>query len=77
MMIHQTSPASLLSLATSVVSGSENLDSIQHWQIREANIEAQPTQAVHSDGEIVCETPITVKILPQALRIIVPEVAQV
>lgn len=77
MVINQTNLASLLSIAASVVSGSENLDSIQHWQIREATIVAQPTQAVHSDGEIVCETPITVKILPQALRVIVPEVAEV
>jgi diacylglycerol kinase (ATP) len=72
-VIHHTNLASLLSLAASVVSGSENLHSIQHWQIREATIDAQPLQAVMSDGEIIGETPITIKVLPQALRVIVPE----
>jgi len=76
-VIHQTNLASLLSLAASVVSGSENLNSIQHWQVREATVETQPPQDVHSDGEIIGKTPITVKVLPQALRVIVPEVAQV
>jgi YegS/Rv2252/BmrU family lipid kinase len=76
-VIHQSNLGSLLSLAASVVSGNENPTSIQHWQVREAVIEAQPPQVVHSDGEIIGETPITVKVVPQALRVIVPEVTQV
>jgi diacylglycerol kinase family enzyme len=75
-VVHQTHLAALLSLAASVVSGTENFSSIQHWQIREAVIEAQPSQDVHSDGEIIGKTPLTVKVLPQALRVIVPELPQ-
>jgi diacylglycerol kinase family enzyme len=75
-IIQQANLTSLLSLALNAVGAGFNPDTIQPWQVREVAIQAEPSQAVQSDGEIIGETPIIAKILPQALRIIVPEVAQ-
>ncbi len=76
-VIQQADLASLVSLAVSFIGGSTELDTIQHWQVRQVTIEAEPTQVVQSDGEIIGQTPLTAQILPQALRIIVPEMPQI
>lgn len=75
-VIQQADLSSLLSLAFSVMSGTPNLNAIQHWQVREVIVQAEPPQIVQSDGEIIDQTPITAKIVPQALTIIVPENSQ-
>jgi YegS/Rv2252/BmrU family lipid kinase len=75
-VIQQANLTSLLSLALNAVGAAFNPDTIQHWQVREVAIQAEPIQEIQSDGEIIGQTPITAKILPQALRIIVPEAAQ-
>jgi YegS/Rv2252/BmrU family lipid kinase len=72
-VIRQADLASLLSLAVSMIEGGPNLGALQHWQVREVSIQAEPPQLIHSDGEIVGRTPFTAKILPQALKIIVPD----
>jgi YegS/Rv2252/BmrU family lipid kinase len=72
-VIRQADLASLLSLAVSMIEGGPNLSALQHWQVREVSIQAEPPQLIHSDGEIVGRTPFTAKILPQALKIIVPD----
>lgn len=63
---------SLVALAASVVGGVENAPALQHWQIREASISSDPSQTVQVDGEIVGETPVDVRVIPQAVRIVVP-----
>ena len=35
-------------------------------------IEATPDQAIWADGEYIGRTPVTLKVLPQALPVIVP-----
>jgi YegS/Rv2252/BmrU family lipid kinase len=47
-------------------------EAYQHWQGREITVTADPPQLVHGDGEVWGETPISVKILPQALSVLVP-----
>ena len=48
--------------------------SLDHWQCREVTLHADSPQAIHSDGEeeSFASTPITAKILPQALNVVVP-----
>jgi diacylglycerol kinase family enzyme len=48
-------------------------DAFHHWQAREITIEADPPQHVIGDGELWGETPISLKVLPQAVRFLVPE----
>ena len=47
--------------------------SIHHLQGREITLEADPEQSVWIDGEEYGKTPITAKVMPKALQIVVPE----
>lgn len=73
-IVRQANLPSLLALAASIVTGNENAEPLLHWQAREITVASTPSQTVQADGEILGQTPITAKILPQAVQIIVPEV---
>jgi diacylglycerol kinase (ATP) len=45
---------------------------IYHWQGREITLEADPPQSVWIDSEEYGQTPITAKVLPKALEVVVP-----
>jgi len=62
----------LLAVAASVLSGSAGAEPLQHFQAREVSVEMEPQQAVTIDGEMVDVSPIHVKVIPDALRVIVP-----
>jgi YegS/Rv2252/BmrU family lipid kinase len=51
-------------------------DLFDHWQARQICIESDPPQPVHIDGEMVGTTPVTIEILPRAIRVIVPRAGQ-
>lgn len=42
------------------------------WRGREIRIEAEPNQPVWTDGEFYGRTPVTVCVLPQAVKVVVP-----
>jgi YegS/Rv2252/BmrU family lipid kinase len=63
---------SLLAVAASVVAGNENAEPLLHWRAREVTIEADPPQTIQLDGEILDQTPAQARVLPSALRVIVP-----
>ena len=47
-----------------------------HWQGRQISIEADPPQPVQIDGEVVNPTPVSMEILPRAIRVLSPKTAQ-
>ena len=49
----------------------ENASKYLH-QGKEIRIDAEPDQAIWADGELIGRTPISLKVLPQALPVIVP-----
>ncbi len=53
----------------------EDADPLQHWQGREITVVADPPQTVQVDGEIMGQTPITARVVPGAVRVIVPRMA--
>ena len=61
----------LLSVAASAIGVSEPLE---HWQAREITVETNPPQTVECDGEIIESTPLTASVLPQAIRVMVPDI---
>jgi YegS/Rv2252/BmrU family lipid kinase len=63
---------SLLSLAVSVMGGSENERALQHWQARQVTVAAGPIQTVQLDGELLGQTPVSVEVAPGAVCAIVP-----
>lgn len=71
-VIRKADLVSLFSLAASVMSGNENADKMPHFTGREIDIVAKPKQAVQADGELIGDSPVHVKVLPQAIRVIVP-----
>lgn len=59
---------------TNAIGGAENLP---HWQGREITLNVDPAQPIECDGEMIDPTPVTVSIVPQALRVIVPNAATI
>jgi diacylglycerol kinase family enzyme len=47
-------------------------DSFVHWQARDIEIDCDPPEAIQIDGEVAGETPISIQIIPQALRVLTP-----
>ncbi len=72
LVIHSADMPYVLSLAASVVTGSEERAPFEHWQAREVEVVVDPPQAVQADGEVLEPGPIHARVIPQALRIIVP-----
>jgi YegS/Rv2252/BmrU family lipid kinase len=75
-VIQQGNLGALLSVAASMVAGNEDAEQLLHWQGREVSVVADPPQTIQLDGEVLGQTPVTARILPQALRVIVPETAE-
>ena len=63
---------SLLSAAANVVASGEMAQPLLHWQAREASIVADPPQTVAVDGELVEIDSVAVRVVPQAIRVVVP-----
>ena len=49
------------------------VDLFDHWQARQICIESDPPQPLQVDGEIVGTTPVTIDILPRAIRVLTPK----
>jgi YegS/Rv2252/BmrU family lipid kinase len=76
-VIRRGDPASLLAVAASVVAGNENAEPLLHWQGREITVEANPPQSVQLDGDVVGQSPLTARVVPRGLRVLVPAAAPV
>jgi diacylglycerol kinase (ATP) len=63
---------SLVSLLASVVARAPEPPVVEHWQVRQVRIEADPAQPVQVDGEMLAETPVSIQVVPQSVRILVP-----
>jgi diacylglycerol kinase family enzyme len=50
---------------------------VEYYQCREISLSGEQTLPVHMDGEPVTETPVTIRTLPVALNVIVPQNAPV
>ncbi len=72
-VIRKADLSTLVSLATSVVTGQENLQAMQHWQAKAVTVVSDPVQTVQVDGEIVGQSPVQAQIIPQAIHIVVPQ----
>jgi diacylglycerol kinase family enzyme len=75
-VIRNTDLASLTALAAKVAGLPNSEEQLPHWQVREATIVADPPQGITADGEVLGQTPVSIKVLPHAVRIIIPAGAQ-
>lgn len=61
-----------IALFSKSLSGPVNLGRLKHWQVRHAVIDAEPAQSTQVDGDSLGTTPLSVRSVPRALRVIVP-----
>jgi diacylglycerol kinase (ATP) len=71
-MILNDHPESVLSIAASVIQLDEFTAALQHWQAKEVTITCDRPQTVQGDGELLGQTPVTARVVPQAVRVITP-----
>ncbi|HEY6270379.1 MAG TPA: diacylglycerol kinase family protein [Terriglobales bacterium] len=45
---------------------------VEYFQAAEVRIDAERPLEIYADGEFACHTPVTIRLLPKALRVIVP-----
>jgi YegS/Rv2252/BmrU family lipid kinase len=72
-MMLNTKPESIVSIAASVIQLDDFAASLQHWQAREVQIVSTPQQQVQGDGELFGDTPATVSVVPGAVKVVVPD----
>jgi diacylglycerol kinase (ATP) len=71
-IIQDANITSLLSAAANAVTSRELAQPLLQWQAREVTIVADPKQSLVVDGELVEVDPITVRVVPQVVRVVVP-----
>jgi len=71
-VIRKADLGGLLTVASRVVGRSEDSNDFPHWQGAEIQVVADPPVDVEGDGELLGHTPVTVKVKPGAIRVIVP-----
>lgn len=77
-VLRDVRPLSLLSIARDLLLGREpSSDRVLRWRAREIEVEAAPPQEVQADGDLIGTTPLRARVLPGALRVIVPEDAAI
>jgi diacylglycerol kinase family enzyme len=50
-----------------------NLEIVQHWHGKEISVTSTPKQTVQCDGEALKETPLHIKAIPGAIKVLVPK----
>jgi YegS/Rv2252/BmrU family lipid kinase len=50
-----------------------NLELVQHWQGKEISVSSIPKQTVQCDGEVLEKMPLHIKIIPGAIKVLVPK----
>jgi diacylglycerol kinase family enzyme len=71
-VIRGLDPLSLASALGSIADTPLDPNGLQHWQTKKITIATDAPQAVIGDGESWGETPITIEVLPSAVRVISP-----
>ena len=62
---------SVVAMGGSLANATPDPDSFHHWQARQITIDADPDQPVQVDGEMAGRTPVTINVIPQAVRVLV------
>ncbi len=51
----------------------DNLELVEHWQGKDIIVSSSPKQTVQCDGEILEKIPLHIKIIPGAIKVLVPK----
>ncbi len=69
--------ADLLEVAKVIGNSLSGVENLPHWQGREITVTSDPPQPIECDGEMIDPTPVTVSVVPQVLRVIVPNMGTI
>jgi diacylglycerol kinase family enzyme len=50
----------------------DNLKLVKHWQGKDISVYANPEQTVQCDGEVLGKMPLHIRIIPGAIKVVVP-----
>jgi diacylglycerol kinase (ATP) len=51
----------------------DNLELVEHWQGKDISVSSSPKQAVQCDGEVLEKIPLHIKVIPGAIKVLVPK----
>ena len=51
----------------------DNFGLVEHWQGKEISVSSTPKQTVQCDGEVLKEAPLHIKVIPGAIKVLVPK----
>jgi diacylglycerol kinase family enzyme len=51
----------------------DNLELVEHWQGKDISISSSPKQAAQCDGEVLEKIPLYIKVIPGAIKVLVPK----
>lgn len=68
-----TSVSTLRSATGRFLNLDTNQAGLHYWRGKEIIMEADPPQTIWVDGELLGQTPVTIKVLPAAIKIVVPQ----
>lgn len=71
-LVRDASVGSFMAVDAEIVGRGSQSEGFQLWQGREIKIECDPPQTVQGDGDILENTPLTAKVLPGVLPVLVP-----
>jgi YegS/Rv2252/BmrU family lipid kinase len=69
-LIRDKSFQTVVAVGKSVATSTPGGDMVHHWQAKEISIDADPPQNIQVDGEIGWETPINIKVIPGAVKVL-------
>jgi diacylglycerol kinase family enzyme len=62
----------ILAIVANKIAEPNGLNTLYHWQVREARITADPPQSVQVDGDEFGVTPMIIHSLPAAVQVVTP-----
>lgn len=65
-------PGSLIGMAARALRLDALSRGLRRWPVQTARIESRPALPVHADGEAIGQTPVSVRVQPGAVRVVVP-----
>jgi len=51
----------------------DNVELVEHWQGKDISVSSNPKQTIQYDGEVLKEMPLHIKVIPEAIRVLVPK----
>ena len=51
----------------------DNLELVEHWQGKDISVSSSSRQSIQCDGEVLEKIPLHIKIIPGAIKVLVPK----